>query len=335
MEEFTLDEFNNLSNDDQWWVLLLLLLESSKKVDEQVQQFENDLIYKNRFSSKHTVVKEIHKHQDEATILVSPGKIYYRARIFKDFSIDKLVKYYLRELGKSENEIKEILNTWDKTQKVNALSNAQFFVNNDGQHKNSNEQIAIKNAQLKWRKSVKFKGYGSRDSSAPDPNKVTNGRANPDHIRYLYVCEDEDTPVYEVRPIIGDQVSVARFRLTKEVRLYDLTLPKKPFEDQLFDSVDEYESVKLFNAIGAMFSRPFNGDPAKYIATQFLAEEIKNMGFDGLRFNSSLNTGGINVVLFDPDACKAISSELVEIKGIHIEKDEAQIYKIGMNNQSL
>ncbi len=334
MEDFNMDEFNNLSTDDQWWVLILLLLESSKKVDEQVQQFENDLIYKNRFSSKHAVVKEIHKHKDEATIIVPPGKTYYRARIFKDFSIDKLVKYYLRELGKSENEIKEILNTWDKTQKVNALSNAQFFVSNDSQHKNSNEQIAIRNAQLKWRKSVKFKGYGSRDSTAPEPNKVTNGRANPDHIRYLYVCEDEDTPVYEVRPIIGDQVSVARFRLTKEVRLYDLTLPKKPFEDQLFDSVDEYESAKLFNAIGTMFSRPFNGDPAKYIATQFLAEEIKNMGFDGLRFNSSLNTGGINVVLFDPDACKAISSELIEVKGIHIEKDEAQIYKIGSNNQS-
>ena len=334
MEDFNMDEFNNLSTDDQWWVLILLLLESSKKVDEQVQQFENDLIYKNRFSSKHAVVKEIHKHKDEATIIVPPGKTYYRARIFKDFSIDKLIKYYLRELGKSENEIKEILNTWDKTQKVNALSNAQFFVSNDSQHKNSNEQIAIRNAQLKWRKSVKFKGYGSRDSTAPEPNKVTNGRANPDHIRYLYVCEDEDTPVYEVRPIIGDQVSVARFRLTKEVRLYDLTLPKKPFEDQLFDSVDEYESAKLFNAIGTMFSRPFNGDPAKYIATQFLAEEIKNMGFDGLRFNSSLNTGGINVVLFDPDACKAISSELIEVKGIHIEKDEAQIYKIGSNNQS-
>lgn len=335
MEEFNMNEFNNLSTDDQWWVLLLLLLESSKKIDEQVQQFENDLIYKNRFSSKHAVVKEIHKHKDEATIIVPPGKIYYRARIFKDFSIDKLVKYYLRELGKSENEIKEILNTWDKTQKVNALSNAQFFVSNDSQHKNSNEQIAIRNAQLKWRKSVKFKGYGSRDSTAPEPNKVTNGRANPDHIRYLYVCEDEDTPVYEVRPIIGDQVSVARFRLTKEVRLYDLSLPKRPFEDQLFDSVDEYESAKLFNAIGTMFSRPFNGDPAKYIATQFLAEEIKNMGFDGLRFNSSLNTGGINVVLFDPDACKVISSELVEVKGIHIQKDEAQIYKIGSNNQRL
>ena len=329
MEEFNMDEFNNLSSDDQWWLLVLLLFESSKKVDIQIQQFENDLIYKNRFSSKHAVVEEIHKHKEEATLIIPPGKTYFRARIFKDFSIDKLVKYYLQELGKTDVQIKEILSTWDKTQKMNALSNAEFFVNNSNQQNYSPEQIAIRNAQRKWRKNVLFKGYGSRDSSAPEPDKVTNGRANPDHIRYLYVCEDEDTPVYEVRPIIGDQVSVARFRLTKEVRLYDLTLPKKPFEEQLFDSVNEYESAKLFNAIGAMFSRPFNGDPAKYIATQFLAEEIKNMGFDGLRFNSSLNTGGINVVLFDPDVCKAVSSELVEIQGIHIEKDEAQIYKIG------
>jgi len=129
--------------DDQWWVLLLLLLESSKNVDEQVQQFENDLIYKNRFSSKHAVVEEIHKHKDEATIIIHPGKTYYRARIFKDFSIDRLVKYYLQELGKTEDEIKEILNTWDKTQKVNALSNAQFFVSDGGQHKYNKEQMAI------------------------------------------------------------------------------------------------------------------------------------------------------------------------------------------------
>lgn len=328
-----MDKFYKLSTDDQWWVLLFLALENSKKVDEQVQQFENDLIYKNRFSSKHAVVEEIHKHKDEATIIIPPGKTYYRARIFKDFSIDKLVKYYLQELGKTEDEIKEILNTWDDTQKVNALSNAQFIVSDDGQHKYSSEQIAIRNAQLKWRKNVKFKGYGSRDSTAPEPNKVTNGRANPDHIRYLYVCEDDNTPVYEVRPVIGDQVSVARFRLNREVKLYDLTSPKQSFEDRSFKSIEEYESAKLFSAIGDMFSRPFNGDPAKYIATQFLAEEIKNMGFDGLRFNSSLNTGGINVVLFDPDVCKAVSSEWVEIKGIHIEKDEALIYKIGLENQ--
>ena len=335
MEEFNMDEFNNLSADDQWLFLtmLLLLSEADKKTDAQIQQFENDLIYKNRFSSKSAVVDEIHSHKKESTIIVPTGKTYYRARVFKDFSIDKLVKYYLQELGKTDEQIKEILKTWNKTQKVNALSNAQFFASNDGQRKYSTEQIAIRNAQLKWRKSVKYKGYGARDSTAPEPDQVKNGRANPDHIRYLYVCEDQDTPVYEVRPIIGDKVSVARFKLVKDVKLYDLTLPKQSLENQSFESVEQYASSKLFGAIGAMFSRPFNGDPAKYIATQFLAEEVKNMGFDGLRFNSSLNTGGINVVLFDPDVCKAVSSELVEIHGIHIEMDAAQIYKIGSSDQ--
>lgn len=328
-----MDEFKNLSTDDQWLFLsiILSLLEADKKTDSQIQQFENDLIYKNRFSSKSAVVNEIHNHEKESTKIVPAGKTYYRARVFKDFSIDKLVKYYLQEIGKTDEQIKEILKSWDNTQKINSLSNAQFSVSNNSRSKNT-EQIAIRNAQLKWRKSVKFKGYGARDSTAPEPDKVTNGRANPDHIRYLYVCEDQDTPIYEVRPIIGDNVSVARFRLNKEVKLYDLTLPTQSFEEQLFESFEKYTSSKLFGAIGSMFSRPFNGDPAKYIATQFLAEEIKNMGFDGLRFNSSLNTGGINVVLFNPDVCKAMSSELVEIKGIRIEKDEAQIYKIGLEN---
>ena len=88
-----MDEFMNLGTDDQWLYLtaLLLLLEADKKTDDQIQQFENDLIYKNRFSSKSAVIDEIHNHEKEATLIVPPGKTYYRARIFKDFSIDKLV----------------------------------------------------------------------------------------------------------------------------------------------------------------------------------------------------------------------------------------------------
>ena len=82
-----------------------------------------------------------------------------------------------------------------------------------------------------------------------------------------------------------------------------------------------------------MFSRPYNGEPTKYLPTQYLAEEIKNMGFDGLRFNSSLHSGGINVVLFDPEACKAVSSDLVEIKSIDIDMERPLIYTIGSPNK--
>lgn len=89
------------------------------------------------------------------------------------------------------------------------------------------------------------------------------------------------------------------------------------------------KNSRLYNTIGAMFSRPYNGDASKYLSTQYIAEEIKNMGFDGLRFRSSLNKNGYNIVLFNPDDCVAVSSDLVEVKGIDLKLDEPMIYKVG------
>lgn len=130
--------------------------------------------------------------------------------------------------------------------------------------------------------------------------------------------------MYEVRPIIGNTVSVAKFKLHKDVRLYDLTL------DNLVDKNDDATILsRLYNTIGIMFSRPNNGDTSKYLPTQYIAEEIKNMGFDGLRYRSSLNKGGYNVVLFNPNDCEAVFSELIEVKGIELKLDEPFIYKMG------
>ena len=50
-----------------------------------------------------------------------------------------------------------------------------------------------------------------------------------------------------------------------------------------------------------------------------MTEKIKELGFDGLRFRSSLKQGGVNIVLFEPENCEAVSSELVEIKQISMD----------------
>ena len=78
-----------------------------------------------------------------------------------------------------------------------------------------------------------------------------------------------------------------------------------------------------------MFAKPYNGDATKYLPTQYIAEHIKNMGFDGLRFRSSLHKKGINIVLFNLEDCYAFSSDLVEVKGIDLKLDDPLIYKIG------
>ena len=224
----------------------------------------------------------------------------------------------MQESGYSQSDIEKILNEWTDEQKILSLM-PEIYSDYD-----YNQTPELVKAQKKWKKNIKFKGWNKKDSGAPPADYIGNGRANPDHIRYLYLSEDPVTPVYEVRPIIGDTVSVAKFKLQKEVRLYDLT-----FDIHDIENDEVVELPRLYNTIGAMFSRPYNGDASKYLPTQYIAEEIKNMGFDGLRFRSSLNKDGYNVVLFNPDDCIAISSDLVEVKGIALKLDEPIIYKVG------
>ena len=170
----------------------------------------------------------------------------------------------------------------------------------------------IKTAFENW-ENRQFKGFDADGSGAPSCDSIKAGRANPDFIRYLYLAEDADTACYEMRPIIGQYISVATFQTTKDLKLYDLTrrFPAK-FEDP------KYEAPSLFDCISDHFSMPNADDPRKYIPTQFLTEKIKELGFDGTRFRSSLKENGVNVVVFQPESCEALSSDLIQIGKINI-----------------
>lgn len=322
-------DLSNIGNSEWTFLLFMLFVEDARQKNEEWLHFEHDLIYKNRFSSNSPIVEELHKREGQATIILPSGKELYRARSFKKSSFDKLIEYYMKEYGCTKEEIDTVLKGWSTSEKLLTLL-PQLYSDVDPDYLNNNmETLALVNAQKKWRSRIKFKGYNAKDSTAPNSDLIGNGRANPDHIRYLYLCEDDITPIYEIRPIIGEQVSVAKFQLQKDVKLYDLTLN---IQDHIKEP--EYEWPSLYNTIGAMFSKPYNGEVSKYLPTQYLAEEIKKMGFDGLRFNSSLHKGGVNVVLFDPDMCKAISSDLVDVKAINIITDIPLIYKIGRKQET-
>lgn len=189
----------------------------------------------------------------------------YRARVFEKSNFNRLVKYYLQESGYSKSDIEKILNEWTDEQKILSLM-PEIYSDYD-----YNQTPELVKAQKKWKRYVKYKGWNAEDSGAPPADLIGNGRANPDHIRYLYLSEDPVTPVYEVRPIIGDTVSVAKFKLLKDARLYDLT-----FDIHDIENDEVVELPRLYNTIGAMFSRPYNGDASKYLSTQYIAEEKKH-----------------------------------------------------------
>ena len=192
-------DFSNLSDieNDEWtFLLFMLLMEDARQKNEEWLQFEQELIYKNRFSSNSPIVEELHKRENQATIVFSSSKELYRARSFKRSSFDKLVKYYMKECGCSEELIDTVLKEWTNEQKLITLL-PQLYSDVDPNYLNNNtETRALVNAQKKWKARIHFKGYNAKDSTAPNPELIGNGRANPDHIRYLYLCEDNVTPIY-------------------------------------------------------------------------------------------------------------------------------------------
>lgn len=144
-----------------------------------------------------------------------------------------------------------------------------------------------------------FEGYDEKNSYVPPATAVSAGRANPERIVYLYTAKEIITAIGETRPRIFDHISVAKIQLLKDIKLADFT--RSMYSDEL-----TLEQAKIAQIVHA-FSKPCK-DIIDYIPTQFIAEYVKTLGFDGIAFNSSFVPGGTNVTIFFPDAAKAIAS---------------------------
>ncbi|MCI8595121.1 MAG: RES family NAD+ phosphorylase [Oscillospiraceae bacterium] len=311
-----------LSDNDWSLILFLLFLDDMNAKDKAWAEFEYQLIYENRFYSSHAIIQELHRKKDAANFLLKAETVLYRARIFDRSQFMQLVSYYLQSTGVSKEEQKAQLNSIDDWEQYFALLPNVMRELNWVELESNAETARILTAYKKW-KNLRYKGFDSKNSGAPPADSIRPGRANPDHIRYLYLSEDPYTPVYEVRPIIGQTISVARFKVKADLKIFDLTV-------QLYDKnkSPEYELPSLFNSVGRMFSKPYSGKPTEYIPTQYVAEEIKRMGFEGIRFRSSLNEGGINIVLFSDEKCRPFGSDLVTVNHISLDIEEPTIYHL-------
>lgn len=60
MDKETINDSENINSDEWKFFLLMMLMEDIKQKNSQWKSFEDELIYKNRFSVKHAVIDEIH-----------------------------------------------------------------------------------------------------------------------------------------------------------------------------------------------------------------------------------------------------------------------------------
>ncbi len=299
-------------NQEQWWLILFSLV-----MDVPVKEwneFASNLIYKNRFSSSHKVVDVIKGSAEKCTTTIGRGQVMYRARIYRQ---DPLQEFLSDVFG--NNAMKK---SPENNGKTNEYYNMRLAALMMAIEKGGSKGKEIIDAYNKWQRR-KFKGYDLKGSGLPPAEKASAGRLNPEKIRYLYLAEDPRTAIYEVRPTIGQYVSVATFRSIDEIKIFDLAKEIKPQEDEEL-KID----YSLFNEIQQRFSEPNAGDSYRYLPTQFLGELIKQMGFDGVRFRSSLKSGGINVVLFDDQKCQATCSDIIKVGDIELKFENHEIYQL-------
>lgn len=58
---------------------------------------------------------------------------------------------------------------------------------------------------------------------------------------------------------------------------------------------------------------------ADYVPTQVIAELLKNSGYDGIFYKSSLSKDGVNVAFFDPKVAEVTRKRMLyEITGVSI-----------------
>lgn len=142
---------------------------------------------------------------------------------------------------------------------------------------------------------------------APPKEKAANNRMSPAGIPLLYVADNPETGIAEVRPSIGDAVVVGRFSTTRDLKFFDFTaLSGRLSHSPLSWLDDNYEERSrrrgLLEYLHDQIAKPVKSGDIDYVVTQALAEFIRcepKQNFDGVIFKSVQHAGGTNYVLFD------------------------------------
>lgn len=145
--------------------------------------------------------------------------------------------------------------------------------------------------------------FPSNEMAAPPRRFASASRANPEGIPVLYIGTTPQVAVAEAGRSPGATVSVRAVKTIEYLKVVDLTeVPAlgDPLGRENFASIYRYRRILL--RLNEELSKPIHSSEAKveYIPTQYLAEAIRVIGYDGIYYKSCMQPNGHNLVIFDP-----------------------------------
>ncbi|MCC5923903.1 MAG: RES family NAD+ phosphorylase [Crocinitomicaceae bacterium] len=170
-----------------------------------------------------------------------------------------------------------------------------------------------------------MEAYQPNDMYCPKKENASGGRANPSGIPFLYLSDNAETVLYEVRASYLDELSVGTFNLKTEldsIKLVDFTEDTSLFQSNSGSINKTIKGKLLRQKISNDLSKPMRryDSELEYIPTQFICEFIKVFtGALGIRFNSSLHPKGNNIVLFDQNLMTCVLVKKVKINSVNLQ----------------
>lgn len=298
-----------------------------QSVNNMWNNLEEELRLKNRYFPKNELINILDNLTKEAKYYLKKGAILYRARKISE-------QDFPEEVHKLINYIMEKNNTQSNSNKLIQINDIIKNINDIPSDEWEDNYINMNNLQNNL-----FWGYGKKESDAPSSKDISipHGRANPSGISYLYTARDTATAISEVQPTIEQFISIAKITTLKRLNLFYFNFPgayqnSKLLEKHIGEIKRQYELSHFweleifFDSLSELFTKPILGNTDYYFTTQYISEFLKNKGFDGIQYKSSLKKRGLNIVLFDtskdtnsnPINYQIINSSLYKIENVKI-----------------
>mgnify|MGYP001635189548 FL=1 len=149
-------------------------------------------------------------------------------------------------------------------------------------------------------------GFTRREMWAPPDDIASPGRANSKGQSCLYLSNRKKTTVKEIRAHAFDYVTIATFKLIREINVLDLCsiTHNSPFYADT-DKVDYLINEQIMRAIERDLAKPMSrwDSELDYLPTQYISDFAKFCGYDGVRYYSTFDKDAYNIALFDSSAC--------------------------------